>query len=236
MLIPSFEIVRSRKRKTLSLQVKAGQVRVLAPLGISKEYIETLVTQKSAWLQQKINQQQRYLKQQTQQNQLHAGDDVLYLGKTYTLTIVNAPKQDVYIQGPNLIVCYPHPIEPLCQDTIKKLLQNWYISNATNLLPSRLTHLQQHTGLQATALKIRHYKTRWGSCDAKHRINLNWLLILTPLSVIDYVITHELCHTVHLNHSNDYWQLVHLHCPNFQQEKQWLKSNQHKLHWSPSNI
>lgn len=229
MVIPKVELIRSKKRKTISLQVKAGQVRVLAPFSVSKQYIDDLIIQKSSWLQQKISQQQQHLTLRQQQPQLQAGEDILYLGESYTLVLKQAKRSAIFIQDKQIVVCCLQAPEELSIAQLKELLEHWYIEQANNLLPERLTYLQQQTGLQASALKIRHYKTRWGSCDAKHRINLNWLLIMTPIDVIDYVITHELCHIVHLNHSAAYWQLVAQHSPNYKQAKQWLNDHQHKL-------
>jgi predicted metal-dependent hydrolase len=52
---------------------------------------------------------------------------------------------------------------------------------------------------------------------------------MAPMSVIDYVIVHELCHTIHKNHSKDFWHLVEQIFPNYKVDKSWLKKNGHKL-------
>jgi len=78
-------------------------------------------------------------------------------------------------------------------------------------------------------VRIKNQKTMWGSCSSKNNINLNYLLIMAPAEVIDYVIIHELAHTIHRNHSVDFWRLVRLIMPDFQQHKQWLKANGYKL-------
>ena len=57
---------------------------------------------------------------------------------------------------------------------------------------------------------IRSYKRRLGSCDIKNRISFNWKLIFLPINVIDYVVIHELCHIIHINHSKLFWNEVSL--------------------------
>ena len=114
---------------------------------------------------------------------------------------------------------------------VKQQLQQWFIEQANFVLSTRIETLQKITGITMQSLKIRHYKSRWGSCDAKHRINLNWLLVMAPPTVIDYVIIHELCHIKHLNHSTKFWQLVKRFYPNPDSAKAWLTNNQAHLYW-----
>ena len=79
--------------------------------------------------------------------------------------------------------------------------------------------------MYSTSLKIRKYRARWGSCNSKGQISLNYWLMICPDWVIDYVLIHELCHLQHLDHSRQFWQLVHSYFPNVEQAKQWLDSH-----------
>ena len=74
-------------------------------------------------------------------------------------------------------------------------------------------------------MRISGAKTRWGSCSAKKNINLNWRLILAPPKVIDYVIAHELSHTVHMNHSKQFWAHVEGMIPDHRRYRKWLKDH-----------
>jgi predicted metal-dependent hydrolase len=78
-------------------------------------------------------------------------------------------------------------------------------------------------------VRIKNQKTMWGSCSSKNNINLNYLLLMAPKGVIDYVIVHELVHTIHRNHSTDFWDSVESIMPEFQEHKRWLKKNGYKL-------
>ena len=80
-------------------------------------------------------------------------------------------------------------------------------------------------------MNIRQYSARWGSCNNRKEISFNYLLMMAPPWVIDYVVIHELCHLTHLNHSQHFWQLVIKHCAYFQEAKQWLKHHQTELIW-----
>ncbi|MFQ3550385.1 MAG: M48 family metallopeptidase [Armatimonadota bacterium] len=76
-------------------------------------------------------------------------------------------------------------------------------------------------------ISIREANTRFGSCNNKKNIMINLRLFLAPEKILDYVIIHELCHLVHLNHSKDFWLLVEKHCRLYKSYKMWLK--QHAL-------
>ncbi len=76
-------------------------------------------------------------------------------------------------------------------------------------MPHRVQHLSDLHGFTYGKLSFRNQKTRWGSCSFHNNISLNIQLMRLPLHLIDYVIIHELCHTVHKNHSAKFWQLVH---------------------------
>jgi predicted metal-dependent hydrolase len=79
---------------------------------------------------------------------------------------------------------------------------------AKRLLPERLNQLAQIHGFNYKDLKIQSSKTRWGSCSSKKSINLSYFLLLMPPHLIEYVMLHELCHTVEMNHGVRFWALM----------------------------
>jgi len=80
-------------------------------------------------------------------------------------------------------------------------------------LPDLLLALADEHGFVMTKVSVRLQKTRWGSCSTQGAISLNAKLLFLPVDVVNYVLIHELCHTVHHNHSADFWLLVQEHLP-----------------------
>lgn len=78
-------------------------------------------------------------------------------------------------------------------------------------------------------IRIKKMKSAWGICYRNKGITLNLLLLCCPISVIDYVIVHELAHLKHMNHSKDFWNEVKNYCPNYKDNQQWLKNNGTKI-------
>ena len=96
-------------------------------------------------------------------------------------------------------------------------------NQAKELIPQRVAHYASLMGVTYQRITIRAQKTRWGSCSSKGNLNFNCLLALVPADVLDYVVVHELCHLIELNHSERFWGEVRRILPNYAQSKLWLK-------------
>ena len=85
------------------------------------------------------------------------------------------------------------------------------------------------TYLADNNINILDIKYRWGSCTPKDNIHFNWRLIKAPITVIEYIIVHELTHLLESNHTQEFWNRVSAQLPNYDKAKQWLKENGHEL-------
>lgn len=98
--------------------------------------------------------------------------------------------------------------EEAVQDLLKRMLERALRHEANRLLPSRLMDWAKQHGFVCTGVKINNSHTHWGSCTPRKSINLSLSLILLPWHLIDYVLLHELCHTIEMNHSERFWKLL----------------------------
>jgi predicted metal-dependent hydrolase len=112
----------------------------------------------------------------------------------------------------------------------KKEFLAWYKAAFKKVALPRLNYYADLYQLNYQQVRLKTQKTLWGSCSGVNNINLNYLLIMAPMNVIDYVIVHELAHTKIKNHSKDFWQLVESILPKYKASKSWLKNNGYKLH------
>ena len=90
-------------------------------------------------------------------------------------------------------------------------------------LPDRVAYFAKIVGVTYGRITIRNQRTRWGSCSTKGNLNFNCLLILAPKEVMDYVVVHELCHRLEMNHSPKFWAHVERVLPDYRVQKEWLK-------------
>ena len=102
-------------------------------------------------------------------------------------------------------------------------------AQAAKDLPARAATFAPLVGVDYGRVTIRSQHTRWGSCSAKGNLNFNCLLMLCPEGVRDYVVIHELCHRIELNHSPRFWAEVAKHCPDYVRHRKWLKDNGSQL-------
>ena len=96
---------------------------------------------------------------------------------------------------------------------------------AAAVIPPRVAYYAEKIGVTYGRITIRNQKTRWGSCSAKGNLNFNCLLMMTPPDVIDYVIVHELCHRLEMNHSPRFWKYVASIMPDYKDKQKWLREN-----------
>lgn len=197
-----FELRRSRRRRTLGLTVTTKQIRIHAPSWTPRAEIEHFVQQQQAWLQRTWNrvQAQMPVVADSKPTQL------MYLGHKLALKFHESLFTEVHRAGQVL-----HVYGPGCHQM--DALRNWLRAQASKILAWRITRIARVQGLAPTQFALSNAQTQWGSCTRSGHVRLNWRLIQTPLSLIDYVAAHELAHLVHLNHSPKFWALVVRLCP-----------------------
>ena len=110
-------------------------------------------------------------------------------------------------------------VERLSMEDVRRLADE-----AARDIPERVRRFAPVVGVQYGRITIRNQKSKWGSCSSRGNLNFNCLLMLAPPSVRDYVVVHELCHLVELNHSKRFWTLVSGVLPEYRKEEQWLKT------------
>jgi len=214
------QIIRSN-RKTLSLSINENaDLVVRAPHRLSDNEIQKFISEKSDW----IDKKQRLVKAHLEdsENQL-SSDQCLYLGSLYPLKIDNNNVKPISFNGDMFTTANVN------RERINLLLKSWYKKRFIEVALPRLSYFSDKHKLKFNQVRVKKQKTLWGSCSSKNNINLNYLLIMAPMKVIDYVIVHELVHTIHKNHSAKFWQKVETIMPNYKDARYWLKENGHQL-------
>ena len=210
-------------RKTLGIKVYPDtSVKVFAPIDTDLPIIEQHLKAKRKWIEKQQRSFQTYLPA-TPPRQYIGGESFLYLGKQYMLKIEPSTAEEVKLYQGRLVVKTLNPEAT----HIKKLLQQWYIARATilfNKLFEEQFCLFKRFRLEKPILQIKKMEKRWGSCTPQQKIILNTELIKAPIVCINYVILHELCHLVHHNHSQAFYQLLESFMPDWQKYKQLLET------------
>lgn len=118
------------------------------------------------------------------------------------------------------------------EEKVQKLTMeevNRLADRALEVIPARVKYYASFMNVQYGRITIRNQKTRWGSCSGKGNLNFNCLLMLAPEAVLDYVVVHELCHLIEMNHSSAFWEQVARVMPDYNIHRQWLKDHGNEI-------
>ena len=104
-------------------------------------------------------------------------------------------------------------------------IERWYRRMARDEVVPLLDDAVAALGVDYTSLRIANQRTRWGSCSANGAMSFNWRLLLAPPEILEYVVWHEACHLVHMDHSPRFWSLLERHLPDYRTPRRWLRDN-----------
>ena len=220
------QIERTKRKKTISLQVKDNKLTIKAPKAVSKKKLDELIQRKKTWIRERaiINFEEQALR-----NREFIDNEKFYFrGKAYRLSIIAAQEETVKIAKGLLVVTFIH-FKPLDRKVIKQLVENWYQGESIEILKTRTNELAKKMKVQPCGITVKNYISKWGSCTAHNKISYNWRIIMAPDYIIDYLIIHELSHIIQPNHSQDFWHHVAKYCDSFQTKRKWLRENGHRL-------
>jgi predicted metal-dependent hydrolase len=219
-----YVLKRSKKRKrTIALSIEPDlSVQVVAPLDTSFEAIEKIIRKRSAWLFRKIADMREF-RSSLYQREFVSGETISLLGKQYLLRVIQDASidagcsiKDNFLQVNIHNTCL---VDENLRQKVRLEIALWYKKQAGKKFVSRIAYWSKKLGLISRSLIVSNPKKRWGSCDHKDNIRLNWRIVMAPLSFIDYVIAHELCHVKYKNHSAEFWQLLGSIMPNYDARK-----------------
>lgn len=100
---------------------------------------------------------------------------------------------------------------------------------AMRIIPPKVAVYAKKIGVTYGRVTIRNQKTRWGSCSSKGNLNFNCYLMRAPEEILDYVIVHELCHRLEMNHSPAFWAHVEAALPDYKERRAWLRKHGQEL-------
>jgi predicted metal-dependent hydrolase len=120
------------------------------------------------------------------------------------------------------------------KSTVRKALIDWYLGRAEQKIPERVAVYARQIGEWPERIEIKNHKRRWGSCSHHGIVRFNWKIIMAPVTILDYVIIHELCHLIYPDHSAQFWQKVQTIIPDYTKRRGQLNQpGESKVRCSP---
>lgn len=218
-------LVTYSKRKSVSIIIPVeGYIVIKVPKSIAKTKINELLAEKSKWIISKLKLNKTKQESKNETSNLDNGK-LIYMGQVCN---IHFGMQSNYVLEYKDGVFYTPFHKP---EDIRSFVIDWYKQNAKHLLKNRTAFIASRYNLRYKTVKINSATSRWGSCSSDNSINYSWKLIQAPPEVIDYVVIHELVHTIIKDHSNKFWDTVGKIYPDYPSAVKWLKDNNHLIHF-----
>jgi hypothetical protein len=212
--------VEYRNRRTFELKwMNPHELRVRVPLGTSRKTIDQLIHDKDTWIQR--SRKRMMMRDSEQKSNYLEAEVIQYLGKWMPFRWEKAPHSFRLHMGPDAFVLMGDGSSEAAQAVIEQA----YRGRAKEIFQARVSFFAERLGVGVNQIRVKSQKSRWGSCSSKGNLNFNWHAIVMPPEVVDYLVVHECCHLLQMNHSKDFWALVESLCPNYREYRKWLKDH-----------
>lgn len=214
-----------RARRTIGLKITANGLVVHAPKRISATQLQQVLQEKAGWIQQKLALREA---NQVAPMQWQDGEPLMYLGRDLILSLIAHPtSRAVMLEGDRLVVRSPHIGNA---DWVARKVLQWYTQQALPDFQRRVALVATQMGEQVSAVGLSNAKSRWGSCNSRKQIRLNWRLIQAPPHIIQYVVCHEMAHLREMNHSSRFYAVLERLFPQHLQAEKEMKVLSARLH------
>lgn len=201
-IIIEYDVQYGKGKKLLINIDETGFITIKAPNNTSKEEIINAIKHHGKLIKEKLNEISR-IKERPRIRSYDEQGRFLHLGKEYFLH--------------ELI-----DIDGLSEEELKIKLKKFYISSCKKIVAERIKIYQGQLGVKPKTIEIEESKTKWGSCNSDKKITFNYKLAMAPIEAIDYVIVHELCHLLHMNHDRSFWRRVGSILPDYKKRQELL--------------
>ncbi|NQZ60274.1 MAG: M48 family metallopeptidase [Lentisphaeraceae bacterium] len=210
---------KTSRRKTASVYIERdGTVSLIVPNGFSQVMVEEVIEKKLNWLYTGMAEWESMNAARIKREYVN-GESFLYLGMSYRLEKVSVDKQvePLVLKGEYFYLLDYQSVDPA------KAFEDFYRTKAKKLLKERIELYEGQMGLKSTGLKVMELQNRWASCSANGNLNFHWKCMMAPLTVLDYIVVHELAHITHPTHNEAFWNEVDKVLPDYHSRKNWLK-------------
>lgn len=207
-------MIKSPRTRRISISARPFQpLRVTLPVFESFSRAEQFLEEKEKWIHKTLGKIRKLEGQYTlfdEHTRFHTSEHELKIERTDT----DVPKAS--LKENNILVRLPKESDvqsPEIQELIRLGIQAAWRKEAKKILPVRLNEFARKHQLTYNRVTIKNNRSRWGSCSQKNNINLSLHLMRLPSHLIDYILLHELAHTLHKNHGRRFWQRLEKICP-----------------------
>lgn len=208
--------LKRRRCRAIGMKIDCDGLTVSVPLRESLGWVESVLQDRAKWVLKKLDEWEN-----EESVRLVWEESAIFplLGEPWQLaTTASGVMQMTKVKMKKNVergqLALPLP-SMLTTQEVEKFVMEWYHKQALVCFSKRMAYFANKLSLPRPQLRLSRAKTQWGSCDMRGIVHLNWRLIQLPLSLVDYVVAHELSHLIEMNHSSAFWKTVESIYPNY---------------------
>ena len=218
-----YQIIHSKRAKYVRIKLSnSGDLSVVLPKGVSSKIAHKFIRNKVFWVEKNLKSIPAGIRKSVPDLL-----DLRLIGESWIVEYLSTDSTNenlkiIELAGLRLRISgNTGSINNV--DLLYKTINQWCKKKAKVVFKEMLEQIAEQHGFHFQKLSIRAQKTRWGSCSNSKNISLNCKLLLMPKEVTTYVMIHELCHTIEMNHSLRFWSLVEECDPHYKEHRSLLK-------------
>lgn len=222
----SYDIARSRRSTADIIIERDGSVLVRAPEWADDPKVETIVESRQYWIYRTLAEW-RDLNATRVLREYKNGEGFLYLGRAYRLLLI----EDQEDQGEPLALkngrfCLRRTlVEVGGIAAAQSAFRDYYTAHGLERIGKRVAYWAPKVGVTWRGVDVRDTGNRWASCSPGGRLAFHWKCMMAPLTIVDYIVVHELSHLHHRDHTDAFWNEVDKVMPTYRERKQWLRQH-----------
>ena len=218
-LLPAFTHIVNPKLKYIYLSFDhRGNLTIKSPK-VSQRELEKVLIKKAAWI---TKSRQRLLEKKGKPLEFKEGEVLFFLGEGYPVRYEQSNRRRSALrfdEQEGFTFTY-YEFNP---EKFEYLVNQFYKQEAQRLIPEMTEQYAKRMRMFPSRVSFRKARSRWGSCSNSNAISFNYLMMKLPLSVIQYIIVHELSHIKYKHHQKEFWNFVKIHSPDYKEQKNELK-------------
>jgi predicted metal-dependent hydrolase len=217
-----YQLLPGADRKTTDIVIERdGVIRVRPPLKMTPEQVDETVFSKRLWIYRNLAEW-RDLNATRIVREWVNGEAFLYLGNSYRLSLVDEQDEPLKLKDGRFCLLRSLISSENVHAT-NAAFQTFYISKGLPKFQQRVNYFAGKVGVKVGQVQMKDLGFRWASCSVKGDLQFHWKCMMAPLTVIDYIVVHELCHLHYRDHSQAFWNEVDKIMPQYKERKEWLR-------------
>lgn len=217
-----YQLLPGAERQTTDIVIERdGVVRVRPPIRMTPEEVDATVFSKRMWIYRNLAEWED-LNATRVVREWVSGESFLYLGSTYRLALVDTQDEALKLKDGRFQLLRT-VVQNGGRDAAQQAFERFYKAKGLPRIQQRVAYFAARVGVVAGAVQVKDLGYRWASCTPDGSLNFHWKCLMAPLTVIDYVVVHELCHLRQRDHSDAFWNEVDKVLPDYRERKEWLR-------------